>query len=373
MPQKDQKILGISKKTAQTLIPVLIVALSAVTAAVLVMNSAREEPKNKTELVQSAPADACSRENQVTFSCYKKELSTITANQGPQVAFSLVKTEYEKVPYVKSQCHQLAHVIGRAAYVRYGNITDTFAQGDQFCWSGYYHGAMEQLTDEKGYDYTLNNANDICKGIAEKQRYSFYHYNCVHGLGHGFMFVIEGGDVFKALSACDKLTDSWEAQSCWGGVFMQNIMNAQGPDADPSETPKYLRASEPMYPCTAVAEKYKQQCYLMQTSYALQTVGYNFAKVFGLCDGVEQTYRLTCYASVGRDASGQSISDAERTKATCMLGSSVPARTYCIQGAAKDFVSYFHSDIQAKQLCSILEISLQSDCYQTVTSYYATF
>lgn len=373
MPQKDQKLLGIPKKTAITLIPILIVGLSAIAAVALIMVSANDESKKKTGNVQAVLTDVCSRDNQVTFSCYKKELSTITANQGPQAAFSLVKNEYEKVPYVKSQCHQLAHVIGRAAYARYGNITDTFAQGDQFCWSGYYHGAMEQLTDEKGYDYTLNNVNQICKGIAEKQRYSFYHYNCVHGLGHGFMFVIEGANLFKALESCDKLSDSWEAQSCWGGVFMQNIMNVQGPDADPAQTPKYLRASEPMYPCTAVAEKYKLQCYLMQTSYALQAVGYDFTKVFALCNGVEQTYQTTCYTSVGRDASGQSVSNAQQTKATCMLGSSVLARTYCIQGAAKDFVSYFHSDVQAKQLCSILETSLQPDCYQTVTSYYSTF
>ncbi len=232
---------------------------------------------------------------------------------------------------------------------------------------------MEELSSEKGYDYIINNANTICSSVANKERYSFYHYNCVHGLGHGFMFVIKDGDPFRALTACDKLTDTWEAQSCYGGVFMQNIMNVQGPDADRAAQYKYLRASEPMYPCTVVAERYKMQCYLMQTSYALPILGYDFSKLFALCDGVENLYRYTCYTSVGRDASGQSVSDAERTNATCLLGSSLQARQGCIEGAVKDFVSYFHNDKQAKYLCSILNEDLQPYCYQTAQSYYSTF
>lgn len=366
--------MTISKQSLIKAVPVVIVVFSVLTSVGLVLKSTQEsnQAKSQSRLTKSQYTDVCSKSGTVTFSCYNKELRQITAGQGPTAAFALVKEQYTKVSYVKSQCHQLVHVIGRAALARYGNITDTFAQGDQFCWSGYYHGAMEQLTDEKGYDYTVNNANTICKGIAQKQRYSFYHYNCVHGLGHGFMFVLDG-ELFTGLNSCDKLTDRWEAQSCYGGIFMQNIMNVQGPDADPNQIPEYLKADQPMYPCTAVEDKYKQQCYLMQTSYALQTVGYDFSKVFILCDGIEATYKTTCYTSIGRDASGYSISDPERTSATCLLGATLTARQYCVQGAAMDFVSYFHSDTQANTLCSIVEPALRTNCYQTVASYYSSF
>jgi hypothetical protein len=37
------------------------------------------------------------------------------------------------------------HVIGRTALDKYKTIADTYAHGDQFCWSGYYHGVMEEV------------------------------------------------------------------------------------------------------------------------------------------------------------------------------------------------------------------------------------
>jgi hypothetical protein len=321
----------------------------------------------------SSANDICEKKGTITFSCYKNELTTITQDQGPEAAMSLVKTQYSKIAYVKSQCHQLTHLIGRAALDKYhSNLADTYAHGDQYCWSGYYHGAMEELSNAKGYDYIIKNANSVCEPIAAKGKYSFYHYNCVHGLGHGYMFATNG-ELFESLKDCDNITDSWERSSCYGGVFMQNIMNEQTPDKDDNVGSKYLKAEQPMYPCTALEEKYKDQCYLMQTSYALQTVKYDFKKVFALCDNIEPQFKDTCYTSLGRDASGNSISDAQQTRSTCLLGLSEEAQRYCVHGAAMDFVSYFHSDVQAKRLCNGLPANLSSDCLGVVMNYYRSF
>jgi hypothetical protein len=111
----------------------------------------------------------------------------------------------------------------------------------------------------------------------------------------------------------------------------------------------------------------------MQTSYALQVVKYDFKKVFKLCAEVEKTFRDTCYTSLGRDASGNSVSDVNQTKITCLMGPTYEARLYCVHGAAMDFVSYFHSDQQANQLCSSLPENLSADCLETVKNYYSTF
>jgi hypothetical protein len=172
--------------------------------------------KNKSLANPSSIAVTDHCVNTDTYSCYKKELTDITKAQGPEQATGLIKQAYSTSSYVKSQCHQLMHIVGRTALEKYGDISNTYAHGDQFCWSGYYHGAMEQIAIDKGFDYIVKNANSICAPIAAKGKYSFYHYNCVHGLGHGFMFV-KDGDLFASLSACDSLTDSWERTSCYGG------------------------------------------------------------------------------------------------------------------------------------------------------------
>jgi hypothetical protein len=343
-------------------------------AGIALMCAAIFWPDPKQQIVANPSADikdSCTSASS-SYSCYKKQLTEITNKQSPEAAMALVKKEYSLNSYVKSQCHQLTHVIGRAALDKYKNVADTYAHGDQFCWSGYYHGAMEEVALINGYDYLLKNTNEICKPIAAKGKYSFYHYNCVHGLGHGYMYV-KDGDLFASLSACDAITNSWERTSCYGGVFMQNIMNEQTPDNTAKTGSKYLKSDQPMYPCTAIGYKYKDQCYLMQTSYALQTVSYNFSEVFEMCAQVDADFRDTCYTSLGRDASGNSVSDVDSTKTTCLLGPSEEARRYCVHGAAMDFVSYFHSDQQANKLCKSLPSTLSGDCLSVVKNYYATF
>ncbi len=348
-------------------------AISAIGLAVVVLAVFWPASQSTKDKVTALPvSDQCQIKSTVTYSCYKEQLTTITEKQGPEKASELIKQAYPNSAYVKSQCHQLMHVVGRAALAKYGNIADTYTHGDQFCWSGYYHGALEQLASQKGLRFLVQNANSICAGVKTSIPRSFYHYNCVHGMGHGYMFV-EAGELFKSLADCDSLTDTWERTSCYGGIFMQNIMNEQAPDEKADHTSKYLKVDQPMYPCTAVAEQYKDQCYLMQTSYALQVENYNFPKVFELCAAADRTYRDTCYTSLGRDASGNSISNVEKTRATCLMGTTFEAQKFCVHGAAMDFVSYFHSDQQANQLCAGLPDNLSTGCRETVKNYYSTF
>jgi hypothetical protein len=308
-----------------------------------------------------------------SYDCYKQDLGMVINQSGPEQAVKVLKQQYNAVPYVKSACHQLMHIVGRGAYAKYGNLADAFAHGDQYCWSGYYHGIMEQVSKEKGYNYIIKNVNSICKPIADKYGpYSFNHFNCVHGLGHGFM-MIEDENLFDALSSCDAMDGSWKQDSCFGGVFMQNVMNVQGPEGTTIANYKYLKSDQPMYPCTAVAEKYKGQCYLMQTSFALELENYDFGKVFKLCSQIESEHIETCYQSLGRDASGQSVSDLQKTKDTCLLGSTAVAQTNCIIGAVKDFVSYYHNDKPGYDLCNALTANIKKTCNTTVKSYYSTF
>ena len=300
--------------------------------------------------------------------CLQQHYQTVTYKQGVQTAFAHLKAAYVNDAIVKSDCHQLSHAIGRTAADMYKNVDDAYAQGDNFCWSGYYHGVMESIVSKIGAHNLTTQLPNICAHIKAQKPYSFYHYNCVHGLGHGIMDVT-GSDLFASLKLCDTVGNSWENQSCYGGVFMENEMD----EVNANHSTKYLKADQPMYPCTAVADQYKQQCYLMQTSHALRAINYNFSTVFYECAGIESQYVDTCYQSLGRDASGSTNSDVARTKATCMLGATTDAQSNCIVGAVKDFVSYYHSDAQATQLCLALDPALQATCQATKTQYYSTF
>ena len=313
------------------------------------------------------PVD-CSGDLASDYACYQERYQGLVRGSGVKAAFAELKDEYEKNEFVKSQCHQLTHVIGRAALDLHGDLSSAYSRGDNFCWSGYYHGAMEAIVAKIGPDEILEEANSICADMRKNQAGSFYHYNCVHGLGHGFMG-IQQNELFESLETCNTLNDDWEKQSCYSGVFMENVM-AQ---SNPSHPTKYLKAEEPLYPCTDVETKYKTECYKMQTSYALQTQNFDFAKVFDLCAGVEDDYRPTCYQSLGRDASGQSVSDVEKTSDKCMLGGDYEARSNCVIGAVRDFISYYSDDTQAKEFCESIDADLRDLCLQEAEEFYKNY
>ncbi len=310
----------------------------------------------------------CTGANASNFDCYQKYYTGLVDQASIKAAFADLKARYPKDDYTRSMCHPLTHVIGKAASAKFATPGEAYKYGDSFCWSGYYHGVLEGIIGRIGFTNLAGQLDSICADIRDKEGYSFNYYNCVHGLGHGIMAITQD-ELFDSLALCDKLTGSWEQFSCGSGAYMENII-VDGKN----HVTKFLNPSDPLYPCNASPDKYKNTCYLMQTSYMLKVNGRNFAQTFASCSKVESAYRDTCYQSLGRDASGQNTSDVSATKVVCLLGRNAEEQSNCVIGAAKDFVSYFHSDVQAKQFCNAFDdTGLRQICLSTTASYYSIF
>ena len=342
-----------------------IVLLVLVAAAGLVGSHMLVTSRKPT--VSAAPA--CPTDHERALACYEQYYGSIVAQQGVPEAFAALKQQYGRDADVQHLCHALTHVIGQAAARKYSDLPEAFQHGDNFCGSGYYHGVLQGRSFQMGRERLLSDLNSICAGIPGKERKSLEYYNCVHGLGHAVM-AITGDDLFDALHDCDGLTGSMEGNACASGVFMENLIvdGAHG-----GHYSKYLKPSEPLYPCTAVDKKYKPACFDLQTSYALGAVQGDFAKVFGLCAAVGVPFRLTCYQSLGRDAAATSLNQVPGTVARCALGTDREQRANCIMGAVLDFVYYYHSDAQAKQLCAAVDPALQGDCRSTTAKAVGLF
>ena len=287
--------------------------------------------------------------------------------QGIVAAFSGLKQDYNKNPLVRRMCHDIVHFVGRAAVDKYPNVDEAFQHGDGFCWSGYYHGVMEKFLSKKEGFNASKEINFICENISGKENYSFDYYNCVHGLGHGVMY-ITNNELFDSLGMCDNLEGWWERESCYGGVFMENINTNFR-----YHYTRYLNPDDQFYPCNKVRERYKPACYLMQTSYMLDVANGDFSAVFGLCEQIEDPYTDICYQSLGRDASGYTISNIEKTRKICLLGKDFRQQSNCVIGAVKDFIAYYHSDSEARKLCSSLNKDLQEVCFRTAEEFYINF
>jgi len=319
-----------------------------------------------TAIPSGKTGQICIGADSQNFECYEKHYIQLIKEGGIQAAFSDLKAQYQQNSYVVAQCHPITHVIGREAALKFKTPGEAYAQGDSFCWSGYYHGVLETFVGRIGRENLPAQIDHICDGVEGKERYSFDYYNCVHGLGHGVMAITED-ELFESLDYCDNLTGVWERQSCASGAFMENVIVD-----NLNHFTKYLKPAEPLYPCTASPDTYKNTCYLMQTSYVLKVNGGNFADTFGWCRKAEEGYQGACLQSLGRDASGRSSSKVPETKQRCLLGENFFERSNCVIGAVKDFISYFHSESQAEVFCASLEdTELISTCRSTAAAYYA--
>lgn len=347
-------------------LPVAIVVAASILAGCVVIYKQQNAPQKLTKQGLAKFVYTCDNSQPNSIDCLQQKYVNSVRSMGIAKTFDQLRKDYAANTAVQSSCHQITHAIGREAAEKYKTIEAAYDHGDNFCWSGFYHGVMEAVARDYGKDHINANLTNICANVAATRKYSFYHFNCVHGLGHGLMAVNED-ELFDVLKLCDKYSDNWEQRSCYGGAFMENIMIAIQMGGES----KYLKSDQPMYPCTAVDSRYREECYLMQTSQALRVLNNDYATVFELCSKAEG-YQNVCYQSLGRDASGNSTSNIEKTISICMLGAANDARENCFVGAVKDFISYHHDDVEAKKLCSALELDLQEVCDSTREEYLKT-
>ena len=248
----------------------------------------------------------------------------------------------------KIDCHQQAHIIGRTSYKVFQ--VNAFTRSTYECHSGYIHGVMEGFLIDKG----TTNLSAKITGICDKFDTSFKRFECLHGVGHGLMGY-ENYDLPEALTSCKRLADAFSQMSCYGGVFMENIIAGQGQGENYHET-KWL-SSDPLFPCNKVEDDIaiKTECYKMQTSRVLYLNNYDFEDAIKTCLTAEESIIGTCFRSLGRDAAGHTLRNNEKMLEIC---SKVPktGNYYedCIYGAVHVIIDFWGPALksQASDFCA---------------------
>ena len=288
--------------------------------------------------------------------CFEQAFGNIAYYDGPKPALHVFDRMMLENVEVEADCHRIAHMIGSASLARFkGDVPRAFTAGSASCNSGYYHGILERaLVDVKTTADLVKTVRGLCAG--DRIRTSrFIAYQCVHGLGHGLM-IFSGLDLPYSLKMCDKLQTQWDQASCDGGVFMENQNSSYGIRS------RFLKKSDPVYPCDAVSARHKFYCYLMVTSQILRTNGYDWIATAKVCAGVEDGWKEVCFQSYGRDASGV----ARRNFAALRRYCGIPAprwRDECIYGAVRDIANADASATRAGQFCDGVTVSLRSRCF----------
>ncbi|MEA2444378.1 MAG: hypothetical protein QOJ12_1670 [Thermoleophilales bacterium] len=311
------------------------------------------------------PIARCDGADAIDFACYQRRYREMVAVRGPRPAIRDLNEHALRSGYVRAACHQLMHGIGRDSGRTLG--LRAFDRGDETCSSGFFHGVVEAVMARIGSGRVVAQAERVCAPFRARGAHGIANYNCVHGMGHGFMDVFSG-DVFRALDGCAALPDSWERHHCEGGVFMENLTSM----SQPARRAHHLRPEQPLYPCTAVAARYKHECYMKQTAYALFVRDNDFQAVFRMCAASPDVgFRDDCEQGLGGDASiraSKYVTDPAARRSTvralCGLGRDRAARRNCVIGAVTGIVrdGASHAANPGALCASFAEADLRGAC-----------
>jgi len=315
--------------------------------------------------------------------CYAPVLEDVLRRDGTPQALKTLRQLATADEAAQKFAHPLTHHIGRLTYAQDKNVAKAFLRCTDDFHNGCYHGVLEAHLSGMPH-LTPRDVGEVCLGVKDPLRPDFTHAICTHGLGHGLMMYFQN-DMFKALAYCDGLTGPSDQESCYGGVYMQNIVEftsqsigaqhshaGHNGHAGRTEPRKFLDPNDQLYPCTAVAKKYQGACYLIQASAILALNGHNFAQTFMRCQQVPTEYLNICIQSVGREVSAFTLADPETTKAICSLATP-PLIGECLRGAAKDFIYAYADPQRGIALCRIADKANKDDCYKGVGEVLISF
>jgi len=227
------------------------------------------------------PTGACRRfAGEQRRTCYSQLLSERLKNHGVADAVATLDAMAAADADAAEHAHEYAHGVGIEAFSLSTDIPATFtACGDGFS-SGCRHGVIQAYFESRDH-VTQPEVEALCQPFKMPGASRWVLFQCVHGMGHG-LTMLYAHDLPRALTDCDLLSDGWDRESCYGGAFMESVINATAPHHPATMLAahshhhmtegkpfKALDPNDPLYPCSIMADKYLHACYQMQTSVML--------------------------------------------------------------------------------------------------------
>ncbi len=326
--------------------------------------------------------------------CYESALLSVLRSEGVRSAMERLQDMADLRPAVRRDGHVYAHAIGLAAFTSAAEVGSTYARCTPAFQSGCYHGVIQSYfadhVQSHGPEHVdASTVETLCRDYRQDAgRWELFQ--CVHGIGHGLMMAFDH-ELPRALEGCDLLDDAWEREGCYGGAFMENIVQATAPHhavgrpqmehpaAPPADEHAHhggaassaapfqaLDPVRPLYPCTVLEDRYLGSCYQMQTSAILFFNGGDMAAAVAACDGAPERYRSACYQSLGRDISSYTVQDHAQAVRLCSLGDP-RYQPSCHAGYAKNLVDLTARAADGLEYCrSVSDGAGKTRCYQAV-------
>lgn len=335
--------------------------------------SAAELPAATDSIEQAKIAlDSCSQIQGDKIPCYEKHLIPLVDVGGPKLAMGTLMQVANADRDVRGFGHVYAHAIGMHAFEADRNVERTFSSCTDAFQSGCYHGVIEAYFANSG-KVDSTSVRNLCMPWSQAGVYGWLRFQCVHGLGHGLTMHYEH-NLVDALEGCDLLAESWDRESCYGGAFMENVIDATEPHhgmpgmemAEEARTFKQIDRHDYNYPCTILAERYLTSCYQNQVSIIMYFDDHKMPAVARDCMKVPERYRYMCFTGFGTDINSFVVGDHEKALALC-ANAPEKYREWCIIGVVKNIIDVSAKTADGVSFCQkVGEHHLKGRCYEAV-------
>ena len=105
----------------------------------------------------------------------------------------------------------------------------------------------------------------------------------------------------------------------------------------PREKFKQIDRADFAYPCSILADRYQESCWVNQVSVIEYFVDWNVVKASDACEKAPAKYVHHCFVGLGTDLNGQTLGRDDSTLALCAQ-TSIRGQPWCYVGAAKNIV-----------------------------------
>lgn len=362
--------------------PILILAAAAiilVAGAAAVMRRPAPAADPATKAVEACHSDDVSDERR----CYETVLRERLGAGGAPAALATLDRLAAIDSDVRRDGHLYAHGIGIAALRAPGDVGRVFASCSPAWQSGCYHGVIQGYflaTSRSGRPIDTASLDALCAAYRGPSGDRWLLFQCTHGLGHG-LTMFHAHDLRRALASCDLLSRPDEQEGCYGGAFMENIVNftqphqmagmAQMPASDAHHAQSGGHGWRPLdpndlhYPCSVLPRKYQNACYTNQTSAILYFTRQDVGRTAAECRRAPEPVRRTCFVSLGRDVSTIGRNQAEMAHLCDLAGADF--QPVCNEGVAESIFNMNADPAAGIAYCrAIASWQSKSACYAIV-------
>jgi predicted small secreted protein len=368
----------------------------------------------------------CGSRFRVKQACVERTLVALIDQTGIGRTMEVLDTLVIVDGDVRFNAHALAHGLGIAAYRTPETLASTFAACPPTQMSGCYHGVVQGYFLSLARQGKLPGTPELDTMCEPHRGTTFLFFQCAHGMGHGLM-AVHDNHLPMSLDACDLATDDFIRESCYGGAFMENVVRVTHPhhtaeghagtqghgghDAQPAaadahaahgaqpaaghdahgdhahgagqqaqamqHTPwRPLNRNDPLYPCNAVAEKYQEACYMMQTSAILYFNGSDVSATARACEQAPAAMMSLCFGSLGRDITALTSQSHARSLELCGRAAGLGGgrgEMWCTLGVVQNLVNVAADPDEGLRFCRVVTgADAKGQCYRAVGEMIST-